>query len=118
MEKRHLTKQGNPTHDLYRFYWNNNISRYRLLNHARAHRAYVNSQNGSGIYTAYLVILDAAILAFANGITGKMSDVAGQLGKTSLTNSSVVAFSDKVHEIHPYIVYTFRATPEVVTEFY
>jgi hypothetical protein len=117
MARNHNIVKGNPIHNLYRFYWNNNISRPRLLNHARAHRAYVNSQNGTGIYTAYLVILDAKILAFANAITGKDTDLSLQYGKTSLTNTSIKAFSDKVHEIMPYIVYTFRATPEVVLEF-
>jgi hypothetical protein len=118
MAKSHHTKQGNPIEYLYRFYWNNAISRPRLLNHARAHRAYLAGHNPGGIYDAYLVILDAEILAFANAIGGKQTDVSLQLGKTSLTNVSVKAFGDKVHEQYPNIVYIFRETPEVVLEFF
>jgi hypothetical protein len=118
MAKSHHIKIGNPTEYLYRFYWNNNVSRYRLLNHARAHRAYVAGHNGSGFYTAYLVILDAEILAFSNAISGKMSGISIQKGSTLLTNNSVEAFSAKVHEQHPNISYIFRETPDVILEFY
>ena len=118
MGKNNSQRKGNPTHDLFRFYWNNSISRPRLLNHARAHRAYVFSHNGTGLYTIYLVLLDAEISAFSNSISGKMSDIGSQLSGTVLTNASVKAFSDKVHEQYPNIVYIFRANPEIVLQFY
>ncbi len=104
--------------DLYRFYWSNIISRLRLLNHARAHRAFVNNKNTTGIYTEYLVLLDAAILAFATAIEGKVTDLSLQYGDTILTDKDIVDFSDKVHEVYHLILYVSRNSPDIVPEFF
>ena len=94
------------------------ISKSRLKSFAEDHISKLTLNNPGGIFTAQLTAVVAAYTAYYGDLSSESLKLSVQKAKTAGMETSRTTLLEKISEIHPLIVYTYRATPAVVLEFY
>ena len=94
------------------------ISRSRLKSFAEDHISKLTLNNPGGLFTALLTAVTNAYTAYFGDLSSESLKLAVQKAKTAGMDASRLALLAKISEIHPLILYTYRATPDVILEFY